>query len=482
MTTLTNNDSLTGRHIDLAMRHVSDGWFPANPEVFARIQSKIASNAYAESVPALVTDLCSDIALLTTALKKLTQSSPSMVLSSKPSPIDFLRSCSYTDLCATVRGSPSTISIQSFDDISEPQARQMATTLMSITATEVLCTAKGLNAELGFSASLLRNLGLLLISWNYPHVFERAVSSVRPGASLDGSISKVLGFTPSMLGIRIAREWKLSSTLRGIIGDTFEGDPAQLQVVEQTARICEIGEALARANNPAQYPTALADWDTARSAIEPILGTKGIQIICDKFAERVKAYGAALPADLTESKLPVNPKRAPSTVGRALLAKNQYVSRCSPEIREELGAVYERIDESTNSREAIDGLIHRVIPKAGFESGCVFLADPAIHKLIPRLRIGERVNHMMRPVDYLNSATAHEPIVAAFRCRNPIVETLPSEIPNSRYCIAGALGQTPAVGVLILEFSEATIGKNRDTAQQIFKAIRQALCDCLRLS
>src|SRR5262249_37415849 len=152
----------------------------------------------------------------------------------------------------------------------ELQALRFRESLLSASAAEILASKNAIDPEDGFSCGLLRQLGLTLIAWNYPRVYNRAMECITPNEGLDFQLQKVLGFSPSLLGLTFAQRWNLSDEILVALGDrkkrfsvsaSERSDSGAQHVGEMLSKICEVSEALARANDPEHYPTALRDWE-----------------------------------------------------------------------------------------------------------------------------------------------------------------------------------------------------------------------------
>ena len=159
------------------------------------------------------------------------------------------------------------------------QAQRVQHAMISASTAETLAECEELPADLGFTSGVVRQLGLTLIAFNYPHVYARAVAKLADGVDLEQTLSKVLGFSPTMLGISLGRKWGLAPELQLAMGDTQRWTESDVvdDVAARLVKVCQVGEALARANDPEHYPSALSDWTTAENEITAYLGPGGMQ-------------------------------------------------------------------------------------------------------------------------------------------------------------------------------------------------------------
>ncbi|MBX7137336.1 MAG: hypothetical protein K1X83_05070 [Oligoflexia bacterium] len=475
------------RQLELAVTHCMQSWFPVNPAVLQQVQEGVASNRYKVNRLELLNDLKKDSALFTWSIKRLIENGS--LLSDAASPDDVLKNAEWSELEVVLGSRESEISSHRLSDMSELQGARLKSALISSSAAEVLASKQNLEPQLGYSCATFRQLGLLLISWNYPHVYKRAVSTLKPKDKLEAVLGKILGFSPTLLGLTIARKLGFPSTLRIGMGDTYAREEAQeSEISTHTAdtldRICKIGEALARAADPEHYPSAKLDWNEARSQIEGMLGPDGMRQIRAKLEKNCEFYAQTMPDVFRFPKdfapvTTVTPSKASG--GRSLFAHNTYCKHCPERIQESLQGLYETIDGNTIAKSNIDKLTKEVIPTAGFARGCIYLIEPDSLMLVPRLAIGDTSLNHFKSVMYNAGSSSFDPIVAAFRCQYPIMEDRAEVGGQNVSYVAGAMGDHQKAGVLYLEISEEMLRDRDSNVLLIYKALRQTLNDCLGL-
>jgi len=381
---------------------------------------------------------------------------------------------------------PNEISRHTLEGVSPLQAERIQEALLSASSTEVICETEDLDADAGFSAALLRQLGLTLISWNYPEVYQRAVRCLEDFETLDLAIASLLGYSPTMLAIRLVKGWGLPTELSSAVycADEIstEEDSATANAVGSViGTICRISEALARANNPQIYPHAVSDWHEARQAIEERLGTTALSAIQARFEVHCLGYLESVP-DIFRAGMLVNPEMQFVTSRQAsMLGRNPFVERCRPHLRTRLLSLYAELAGGKLDRVPLHTLLHDVIPVAGFTGGCVFTVDPAIKKLVAQTVIGEPVVRKCQPVEYHD---ATDTVSIAFESQTPLVieEPIDPTLGSDTYMVlAWALGFSQRVGVLYLEMPSATFRQSAADQMTHFNALCQALNDCLGL-
>lgn len=499
MANVDSTETRTSKHLKLAVQYVGDRWFPVNSDLFKKIQTDLTNGSYENDIDLLLNDLKKDFSLYMYCLKELskmaraeTESNNASELANTKNPLQLIKQANLNTLKTILSTPENKISAHSFKEISANQAKQIQSSLISAGTAEVLSIRYEIDPEAGFSAALLRQLGLTLIAWNYPHVYNRSVVAITPQHSLDDLIDKVLGFSPTLLGIQIASGWDLPTEIRQAIGErvsfTQEKDQSDFEiekrksVAEKLANFCEIGEALARANDPEHYPSAAADFKTAETQIKDHLGPKGLALIQKRIGQISEHYTKVNPTlfKVCEAQ-EISQKATTISFTKTLVAKNNYLKYCPPLLKENITDAYNSITPGQVSKDSIDILTKQAMPNAGFLKGCIYLVDPVSMRLIPRLKIGDVNLSRFKAVYFDSISSSTDPIATAFRCKTPILEENVFVNNEKVTYVAGVIGTNEKAGVLYLEVSSRATQTNSQNALVLFKAIRQALNESLNL-
>ena len=460
------------RRIDRALQHVLKPWFPINQEVLQQVRKRFADGEYAKAPGELLKDLKGDFALFTLVVKELIQvgkaeGAPAATLHN---PVELIKWGGPERILAILSNDkklPATHSLH----WSEPfQISRLRETAISATTASLLSEKKNLDPEMGFARGVVREIGLNLIAWNYPTLYSKVIEGLKPGQNLDDELSKELGFTPTLLAVRIMRP------------DVEEEDP-QVEEIERQWNLyddlCEIGEALARAEHPETYPSAENDWKKAEAFLSETVGEDAIQLVKGRAQQHTIQYEKSLPGTFgsVSSFNPARNIRVHTKMARVI--DDALLKQCPAAVQAALKSLYADIDGERVSRAAVETLIKEIIPKAGFTGGCVFVIDPTSLTLKPRTIIGRVALRSTKdvaldPGDHAVTALSNvEPLVIESR------EDLSSP---SLAGIYRALGEQRKVGVLYLE-SPASDGAptSRERALVTFEAMRRALSDVLLL-
>lgn len=456
------------RRIDRALQHVSKPWFPMNPDVLKRVREGLDSGTYDTNFDLLLNELKTDFALFTFLVKELSQKAvlenvPPTVISN---PLELIRWGNTRHIKDIINEQQKVPNMHSLH-WSEPfQIQRLRETAIIATTASVLSEKKNLDPELGFSRGVIREIGLNLIAWNYPSVYSNVLGALQPGQNLDDELSKELGFTPALLAMRLMRPDK---------GPDATEDADQDSGWATYDELCEVGENLARAENPETYPSAENDWQKAKSFLSEALGEQAITIIRDKAVENSKHYQKSLP-EVFGNIDQFNPQQnieKHKRVARAI--EEKYLRFCPESVQKSLKDLYAELSDSSVNKTLVGKLLKTIVPEAGFTGGCVFVVDPSSLSLKPRTLIGKV---QMRQI----SNVALEPgdaAVSALSSQEPVIQVSQDLNDPSLAGIYCALGGRKKIGVLYLETPQKAKQEPGEETLGVFEVIRKALCDTL---
>ena len=483
--------SAQNRHLTLACKRVNEFWFPANLELLDKITRGLAEGVYDLNTDFLHNDIAADFGLFTFCLKNVISQlrKEGITPPETSSSLDLFRMAGPARLSKILSIEPERISSHALDSSSDAQIMRLRESMISASTAEVLADKGGGRADTGYMTGLLRQLGVTLVAWNYPLVYQRVFSAIKPGIDLDMALTRELGFSPTLLGIALAREWNLAPEIRLAIGEhapaNAANDPRLIKAkssADNLVKICEVGEALARANDPQHYPEAKKDWEIAKQEIETRLGHEGISLIKARIRDNCESYLQQAPDIFKDaSKVEPEAKIEASTTSQAM-AKNRYIPECPPRLQEEFRKFYGQLDPAQISRDNILFIAQKIVPLAGFKRGCVYVYDPETVRLVPRLKIGEAQLSEFTALHCDEGLATASPVLAAYRCNTPIYEQYLDLDTGGFSYIASILGQNQRAGVLYLELSKEQQRSLSNKLMPCFKAILQALNDCLNLS
>ncbi len=469
------------------VHYAEQSWIPICEQNARALREGLKDGRYEGRHSDLLSDLTRDPALFLFCLKKRAQQESSKD-TEKPeswfSPEELLGPASTPALIEILSSSLELVSTHRLAAASPEQGRSMQQAATSAAVSVALASKADLPETTSTATSFLRNLGLMLIAWNYPHIYKKVLASLEPDASLDQAFGLLLGFSPTLLGITLARSWSLSPEVLVAMGDKVAREIASPELLARGQRleaICRTGEAFARAMHPENYPSADDDWREASTEIKRALGPQGLKVISKVVRDYLRAYTSAFPDSF---KLPERLVQEPEHAAAEptdFSQRNRYLSACPPAIKAALEEIYLQLRAHTVGRIPLEQLIHSVIPRAGFVRGCVYLFDPEHQCLRPRVSIGAVQINELSPVPCDSQVDRH---ALAEALTSGIPQELQSSCIDASPCdaLAGVLGGAQKTGVLYLEAGQGMQDTSPQVRMGVFKALRQTMNDALRLN
>lgn len=477
------------KRLERATRHVSDYWLPVNPNQLIKVSNGLRDGLYEGDISLLINDLKGDYALFTSCLRSLVEmmkeeDSP-LPASSRPS--ELLEQGGLERLKTIIALEEKRTTPHQLDGGNDLQLARFQEALLSASTAEVLAQDSDISADDAFASALLRQLGYALIVWNYPGLYQECFLALGEDASLDIMLTRKLGFSPALLAMRVLHSWGIGPELIEAWGlvDFYEEEDEEGLVRSATgatlAELCQIGEALARANSPVNYPSAREDWEFARYAIEERIGSEGLEAIHSRFHEHCDHYITYLPHIFKPAPLFDTSKFRAFEELDPEFAKNPLIVACEPELGRLLRRLYQAIDNNADTKANLRYLVDEVIPNSGFQSGCIYSIDPGLMVLLPQLQIGQSELREFKPVDYSLVSSNSDIIAVGYQSSDPVVGYGDSKAGSPVSVVVGVFGGTRRAGVLYLE-KPGIISSNFNEGDLLhYRALRQALNHCLGL-
>jgi hypothetical protein len=491
------------KRLSRTIEHVLKHWIPINKVLLTKIRSGLSKGVYRNNHQGLIKDIKSDISLYTWCLRELCLTlKKDGEIPEDFDPIRTLEDLEPDEFAELLNVDEAEISGHELEQSDIEQIRVLRNVIMGASAADLI-TLKTNGDRRAFGASLLRQLGLTLIAWNYPSVFQEAAHKVKEGVELDVVIAEKLGFSPSLLAMKLVQEWGVSERkclslglvmpeeikdlLRkveaGEMGDSAKSDQAPEALRGEYLRaVCEFGEKLARSNDNETYPREKDNWGAVEAEVKRILGRTGVSRIREHFEENCVHYAGLLKNMLpTQSTLFDYAKHPVSQKRQELQRKNKYLAQCSHEVGLNLQKIYLMMESSGSvEQEILRALVRDAIPLCGFQGGGVFTFDPTIVKLVPQLQFGEISARKLRAVDYSISLQGADFILEAYQSVDPLIKLERPENATEIYTIAGPLGRIRKLGVLYLELPATKYNYEERELVTHFQAIARTLSDALK--
>lgn len=467
------------RRLARACKHVGDLWFPASPALLKEIKGKLFGGVYDHDPALFYDDVRSDFSLFMYMLRKLA----SLVkyedgIEQVAAPLELFTRVGIVRLKEVIDFEDPVFSRHPLQQVSTSQSARLEEAFVSASAVESIAAPLGYNAEGGYAMALFRQLGLTLVAFNYPTVYEETISKLDVSDDLESKLATRLGFTPSLLAISLFREWGVEPHFFDSMPERLSLDSKERAIGMTLSRICEVGEALARANNPALYPTASRDWSEARQVIDKTLGAQGLSVIRATLKKNLLAFAKATPG-VFKAGISLNPETKIWKVwDDKHRAVNPFLLQCKKEFQRPLHNFYDRVIQNKVPQDAVGVLVKEIFPVAGFKGGCVYTVDPVTRMFYPQLRVNEVRLRLLEPIPYGNT---DDPVAEAFAAQAPVIGVDEDSRGTNVTYLACVLGQSQRVGVLYVEMDEADYQLNGADYSAHVQALSKALGDALRL-
>jgi len=488
MTPQTSSQTFTNRRLEKASKYVSDYWFPVNSELLSKIQNGLAQGRYENDLPALIDDVKSDFSLFVFSLKRLVEmiGQDGGKLPEAFNPVELMQIGGMDLLKQILTSDTREISKHTLASGSDFQLARFKEAMLSATTAETLSQSYKFDPETAYSAALLRQLGFVLVAWNYPSLYQEALSALKPGDKLDLVLTQSLGFSPMLLAMRLLSNWGVPVSVCESLGFTDEMKDEEQAITSAIGNtlveLCKVGEALARASDPERYPEAREDWEFAKQEIDSRLGSDGILLIQERYRENLESYLTHLPHIFESGLILDQPSVSKQVrVAAGTSGKNPYLGLCTNEVQAELRKLYLFLGQNLPAHDNTRMFVRDTVPACGFSRGCIYSIDPGMMMLVPMLEIGNERNKSFKAVDYSVIDSDSDMVAVAFQSSEPVIGYKIGEFGATISAIAGVFGTSQRMGVLYLEIPRLVSSSSKDPDLLHFKALQHALNDSLSL-
>ena len=400
-------------------------------------------------------------------------------------PFNALRSAMVEDFEKILPKSEKTASAHVFEALTVQQARRLEQAVIAANTAEVLAeTARCDPARLYF-VSAMRQLGAILVAWNYPRVFDKAREVQRTnGGDLETLLSAILGYSPRALSIQIGTHWGLEPEVLQLIGaDGTQRHGLRRAELDQERQFCEIGETFAWALAEGDSDLAREKLDWVKTQLQAMLGSAGMRMIRERVNAHMADFVSVLPerfdAGLLDEKGVV--KEMPPQ-NKVMMSRNIHIAQCIRPVQDSFERVYRHMLENRASPPSIRLLITELIPAAGFHHGCIYLPDSDVGSLVPKITIGTRSKEEFQPSAQVGSgAGLTTPVSRAFMGTSLVAGKAPNELKQTIIYLAQAIGVGHKRGVLYLESDQEKFVDGSADPIPYFNSIHRGLCDALNI-
>jgi hypothetical protein len=361
-------DGAPERNIDRVVRYVETMWLPYDRSWVRSARMRLSKGEISADSSELTDALLRDPGLFGFCLRSLPllenggRSIRADERENLPALFRTLSRAEWLRLLPTEVDPPT---VHVFERCSHAQAVRLREISFTLSASQMFAANYETDPEVAMSCSMLRQLGMALIAWNYPTLYATAVTRPSAQEGIDRVLTRRLGFSPAFLAITLARKWGVSARLLRGMGRRDEAQADTDPDGDRLDRLCKLGESLAMARSPQLYPDRRHDWEEGLVIAEQILGSGALEKIAARASERSAAISQILPASTVSKDRNFLP---PSMVGHPTTLQTKVL-----EFYQELPHL--------DTGVALRKLIEELAPIAGCSATAIFLADPTSGEL-----------------------------------------------------------------------------------------------------
>ncbi len=486
---ITQNENQAATGSEGPKDYMARSWMPVSPELIVKLD-QISSGNPQEVAEVLKTDLGACAFYLK---NYSTYAEESGVPAGIINPSDLFNQAALLKFIEDIKSQQFSHTV---DKATKSALSALKFAIISTTTAQTIAPEIDLDPQKAYLCSLTRQVGLMLVAWNYPRIFAKAQSSVtNVGGSIDREVSRILGHSPAQLASEICLNWEGAADIKAAVqtieessksvSNSFEFKLSDADESEQgRLNYCmNLGDTMARIADPEHYPQYSKQWQNATEELKTCIGSNALGLIQDRLAGFSKAYSSdtfTLPISLEPRKNLTH--TAIFRVTDRLLAENEWVAKCHKLHQERFKRIYGLIDKRGISTDALNELITNLMPDLGFVKGCMYKFDDLKMMLIPILRLGKTELSKLKALSCSDAKVLGHPAVIATSYNTPVVKD--DVLVDNEWvtAIAAVSGSGNKKTVLYVELSEEMASSiDRREAIVHFKAIQKALMDCINL-
>jgi hypothetical protein len=282
--------------ISIALEHVLNGFIPVGARQAKVVSQRLIQNWYRAHPKDALRDILSDGALFLYCFRSLLNIESKQKHIENSSPRELLESTDHQALTGLINNASRHVDLLSAAKGSEAQRSTLAVPTIAAAISGALAPGVGADSKTAFSCSLLSQLGMAFIAWNYPHIFSKAVQNKKN--SLEHNLLKALGFTPKALALGIAKRWLNSNVMLASLGDKSAKatlNEKEGNIADELTKLCKVGQTLARFHLPWFKSDSEQPYISAVEEVEKALGRKGISTLREKIADECRELISDLP-------------------------------------------------------------------------------------------------------------------------------------------------------------------------------------------
>ena len=448
---------------DSVVAHLTQGWLPVNPVVFKNISNTLKEQPdNREEILRLINQDTSLGLYLNAELYRVSGSAQLI------SPEQRILHVSSEQLQQVFPKNTLALSKHSLDKISLSQSGQLQRTIVATKAAAVLANKlaeKIADTQFGVMFS---DLGRQLVAWNYPLVYNQALSKQRSGiAELDSEIERILGINPNQVSARLALRYGVPNDIVQAFNTRSE-PPSSKQNVS-LSDIIKYGRLFSERLDVKNFTESGEKFAQLEDQLIQKLGNVPDHKDIEAYAKETLAEYQGVVSK--RSRLALGDWKSAELADVRYTLKGQHF-QVPAIIRAQVQSIFERINEKNERILILSSLINTLIPMAGFSSGCIYVLSDDQQYLLPQMQIGRTLQRWNKRIA-LNSDSD---LVRAFFSNTPVKQMTTASEEKRQFCYSAGIQCVNFDGVLVLSANVAETN-NTEEAEQFnsFRTIHNLL-------
>lgn len=472
------------RKAQATLVHVTNGWMPAHQESLQKIHALLGREDLDEHRTELAAAIKADLALLAHFARAARGQLGEPVATIHP--IHSLEEIDTETLRSIFSIGAEQLSRHKIRACTRVKSELLRSALVASSAAERIASGAVesdllIDPETAYAGASFRQLGWNLVAWNYPDLVSSALRmSSGDKAKASTYLKKLLGYSPEQLSEQLAHGFLLQPDLRDAVALSTPGKilPMANTAARLLSTVCEVGESYSRVSSERATAQDERDWESRSKELKIIAPELSVERlrkdVDERVGETVERWKSLASQGRMQQRIVSAAKEAP----KRTFDSNRYLQRCPETIQEQFRPVYEEISPAGPSVDALQSLVGKAIPAAGFSGGCIFLLNDRQTDLVPAVRLGNVAAQHDKKLFSLLETSALE----AFNSEVPVRKQEVTDDGAVLEHVCAAFGGAERPGVLILEVAREISGHPDFDSTLYFKAVRQCLHDCLAVN
>lgn len=277
-----NSSGLSARAL---LGYVED-WYPANPRVSHILEKLAYDGAYDDKPEALLEHIKKDIALFGRALRRIQTMTNTQ--DDGRSPMDRFASLNPDQIRMLLTVEPQKFSKYKHSERSATTVTMTNYVIATCIASEAMARTVGIDPNLAFCCCYLRNLSLILYSWNFDKVSALLISRVRRGHTTpQRELEDTAGCSSLWMAETVAREWKMAQAFRNGLSVRTAVNLMLSDEDLQLGKICRLAEQVGLIAGGVVLPRTAVN-NTVKERVEEVLGVGVFSYLIEQIQQRAE--------------------------------------------------------------------------------------------------------------------------------------------------------------------------------------------------